>query len=737
MGSEDQFRAGLTRRVWRRRHGAAFGVGVVLLGLTAVVFWRMMAWADKSAEARFAEHALRMRDHFVSQMRSHEAVLRAARAFVESSEHVSREEWAHFTRVNRIGELHPELLGLSYVERVLPEGLDAFVERARADGAPDFAVRSHPDADRGDGPHYVVLFHEPESVNRSAWGLDVTTLGVNRAAFDDSAEADEVRATRGFHLYQLPDPEGLGIVMTLPVRTGGSGEVSGWIAAPIVVDNAFLSWAGIGWEGAWVRVAEVGNGERTLFESGPAGEHGEPISLAMAIGGRDWVFQCAPYGHRVLAGERGEAWVVLVAGALVSVLVSMLLWLAMRTGDRARRLAYRMTKTLAESEARQSLLAQRAQDASEAKTLFLANMSHELRTPLTAVLGYADRLAEEGGLGEGQAEAVRAIRRNGWHLLALVNDVLDLTGAETGLAAQRYETVHVASLVEDAVATARPAAQRKGLRVEGEVEGGAAVAAVLDATRVRQVLNNLMHNAVKFSESGSVRLVARRSGERLHLSVTDSGPGIEPSARGRIFEPFTQGDERHSRSQGGAGLGLAVSRRLARRMGGDVTVESEVGKGSVFTLWLPLVPGEAGGGVAEARAEASATPLHGRVLVAEDSEDSQRLLGWMLRRAGLRVESATDGAQAVRAVVNAGEAGEPFDLVLMDVQMPVVDGLEATRELRRRGFRGAIVALTAHAMPEDRRRCLAAGCDDYRSKPIEREELIRVVAEHLGAASAA
>jgi signal transduction histidine kinase/CheY-like chemotaxis protein len=364
----------------------------------------------------------------------------------------------------------------------------------------------------------------------------------------------------------------------------------------------------------------------------------------------------------------------------------------------------------------------RAEEASRAKTDFLANVSHEIRTPMTAVLGYTDLLLAGAGDDTEREVWAAAVRRNGAQLLDLIDGILDVSRLESDRLEVQRRSCKLRELVEPVAATARAEADEKGLAFGFEIADGCAQAIDTDPVRLRQILANLLRNAVKFTSAGSVELrvsPARDSGTRLVFEVADSGVGIPAKDLERIFAPFGQVDASHTRRFGGAGLGLAISRRLAKLLGGTLGVSSEPGRGSTFRLEIE----------APAVAPASADPptRRARVLLAEDGTDNQRLIRALLRpRADVAL--VENGAQALAQALAALDAGEPYDLVLMDMQMPVMDGYEATLRLRESGYTAPIVALTAHAMSGDRERCLAAGCDEYLTKPIDRARLLDCLA---------
>ncbi|MFI4896998.1 MAG: PAS domain-containing protein [Phycisphaerales bacterium JB059] len=392
--------------------------------------------------------------------------------------------------------------------------------------------------------------------------------------------------------------------------------------------------------------------------------------------------------------------------------------------------------------------------ASRAKSAFLANMSHELRTPLTAIIGFAEVLNDETTAPTGIAEAASIISTNAGHLLTLINDILDLSKVEADQVDLAPTRCRPERFLDDIASMLASVAQSKGVSFETTVQGPVPEYAMLDEVRVRQILVNLVGNAVKFTSAGTVRITlscAAKAPEapRLRFEVRDSGIGMTPETLDRIFQPFAQGEEITTRQFGGTGLGLTISRRLAEMMGGDIEVRSDHGVGSAFTLSVPLqeapaaTPGETTTDptpAARVNADAPAPDsLHGAaILLVEDGEDNRRLLSLFLTKAGAEVTYAENGREGVDQTLRAARSGRPFDLVLMDMQMPVLDGYDATREIRKAGYDRPVIALTAFATSEDRDRCMEAGCDDFLTKPISRTTLIERCGEWIrsGRASA-
>jgi len=393
-----------------------------------------------------------------------------------------------------------------------------------------------------------------------------------------------------------------------------------------------------------------------------------------------------------------------------------------------------------------------AEEANLAKSQFLANMSHEIRTPMAAVLGYADVLASEQTPPGERQEAATILRRNGEHLLAIINDILDVSRLEAGML--RIDPTDCAPLevLEEVRSLMAGRASQAGLDLVVERIYPLPRTIRTDPLRLRQILINLVGNAVKFTERGEVRvrvdsLRGPDDSVALRFIVADTGVGIDAEVLPALFSMFTQVDSSATRRFGGTGLGLAISQHLACLLGGRIAVCSEKGVGSVFTLVLEAGRIEADRMLTEdaapsseratapserpARSEAEASLAGARILLAEDGVDNQRLISHCLKKAGAEVVVVEHGRAAVERIDAAERAGEAFDVILMDMQMPEMDGYAATRSLREDGCDTPIIALTAHAMKGDREACLEAGCDDYATKPVRRDALVELVDAHI------
>jgi CheY-like chemotaxis protein len=367
---------------------------------------------------------------------------------------------------------------------------------------------------------------------------------------------------------------------------------------------------------------------------------------------------------------------------------------------------------------------------------------------MTAIMGYADLLYERGDIDLAPPERIDAIctiQKNSHHLLNIINDILDVSKIEAGKMTVELLPCNVRQLVAEVESLMRQRAEDKQLTFVVEYQGMIPERIQTDATRLKQILVNLVGNAIKFTGKGSVQLIVRfidGAAPRLEVDVVDSGIGIMPEQQCQLFKPFSQADNSTTRRFGGTGLGLSISRRLAEMLGGGLVIaDSRIGQGSTFRLSIATgdLTGVARISPAEktprhhekASPEALSSLAGSHLLLAEDGLDNQRLIRCLLERAGATVETVDNGRKACDRVLKSSPDDRAYDVILMDMQMPEMDGYEATTFLRSSGYGAPILALTAHSMADDRQKCIAAGCDDYVSKPIDRHLLFATIAKYL------
>jgi len=378
--------------------------------------------------------------------------------------------------------------------------------------------------------------------------------------------------------------------------------------------------------------------------------------------------------------------------------------------------------------------------ASIEKSAFLANMSHEIRTPMTAIVGYADLLTRPGKSDHDKDQWAQQVRLNADHLLGLVNNVLDLSKIESGELEADIGDCALNVLIAEVCALMRPTAEDKGLELELKIVGPVPLMIKTDDMRLRQTLINLISNAIKFTKTGGITVDLRSTANvgsgkmELTFEVSDSGIGIEEHQLRRVFEPFVQADSGATKKNG-TGLGLTISRNFARLLGGDLVVESNPGNGSKFTLRIECGELDDISCVAPCYFSLKAQPatdstreqtsMEGMVIhIAEDSESISLLLTYLLEEAGASIRKSTNGKQAVEEILSTVKTSQPADLILMDMQMPIMDGYTATEKLREAGLKTPIIAMTAFTFLDDQKKCLDCGCDAYISKPINPTSIV-------------
>jgi signal transduction histidine kinase/DNA-binding NarL/FixJ family response regulator len=667
-------------------------------------------------------------------MRSME-VLHAIASLYAARGEVTRGEFRDF--VADALSRQPELQALAWDPRVPGADRAAWEERARTEGFPGFhfTEQEHegvivPAAPRGE--YFPVYFLETLQRNQPAFGLDVAAEPRRRAALEQARDTGEPAATAPIRLAQETGSQrGFLVFQPLYRRPPTTLEerrslLTGFAVAVFRIgDLVDASLRSAGAKGITVTITDNAENDVIYQQSEDATAIDNDWSTDFEIAGRHWTLNFRP--TLTFEGVRfyWQSWSVLAVGLVITMLLAAYLWSYYR---RAAEIAHSHETLRGEVETRKQ-----AEDAAEAanraKSEFLANMSHEIRTPLNAVFGYSQILLRDVALHPFHRDALTTISNSSDHLLRLINEILDLSKIDAGRMELEAAEFDLAALVHDLTALFHQRCEEKqlGLRVEG-LEGVRFQPVRGDAGKLRQVLINLIGNAVKFTQRGRVILRLGREEDAWTFEVSDTGPGIPADAQRAIFEPFQQGP--NTRGSGGTGLGLTIARRQVELMGGQLEVRSEPGVGSNFFFTVTLPAGAPRTSVEPAyEVERLAPGSEVRALVVDDIRENREVLSTLLAAIGCEIILAENGRQALEAV----QVSHP-SIVFMDMRLPEIDGLEATRRIVRDHSAGGlkVVATSASALAHERELYLAAGCDDFLAKPFRTERLYGCLQHLLG-----
>ena len=744
----------------RDRRGVVVLSGVVLL-IGVILSILVAAWVR---ETNLAEGRLlfeRRTDRLTTEIHRRATIARyglnGARGLYLASDKVSREDFRAYVDSRDLPTEFPGAIGFGFIERIARSDVGAYEAAQRASGVTDFTV--HPVGTWD--PCFIVKYVEPMDTNRAALGLDAGAETRRRAAIEHAVYTDEPTMSARLELVQ-DESRLAGFLYLVPVYKKGSNpqtpeerweQLEGILYAPIVIERALSGIAQFSegmlkfniyddqLDGESNLLFDFDNHDTTI--TGLARQLGYgagqfQASRGLLVGSRVWILNITSSKRFDATVDLHSYWLIAIGGMVMSMLLASVVWAFGHSHIRALQLAVNMTRDLAEAK-------DLADAANQSKSEFLANMSHEIRTPLTAILGYAGILRDEGDIEKAppkRVEAVNTILSGGEHLLQIINDILDLSKIEAGKVTIETIDTPIYQILVDIEGLMRPRAIGKGVKLSTEFKTPIPEEIIGDPTRIRQVLMNLVGNAVKFTDRGAVRVLVaaeERFGRQvLVVDIEDSGPGMTAEQIELLFRPFSQADGSVTRKHGGTGLGLTISHRLARNMGGDVVLtRSAPGRGSSFAFVIPLVQSRDAKLVetfvptdritsfdSDDYAEVP-TRIPARILVAEDNPVNQKLIKFHLAKIGAEVTLAENGRVAMEKFLAAVQSDTPFHLLLTDMQMPEVDGYTLARMLRDRGESIPIIAITAHAMAEDRQKCIDAGCNDYVTKPIDRATLLK------------
>ena len=753
-----------------RRYIVVSFVIVVCACITALIYNSNIDSAYEKHISESKKHSAIKHQQLVEHFKGYEEALVFARGFIQASDYVGRNEWRRFVDSAKLDEKYPGVQGFAYVQRVKPTDMKDFVKELRDQGVDSFNLTTHEGYYRTDedAPHYIIKYDEPEERNQGIVGLDVSAKPANKEVYDRATDRNSAQISSPILLKQQEGTNSkVGLVIAIPHYKNGLPldtvsqrrfAVRGWVVISLDMNRFVQSVVTNESSYDTVQMSTkdwLGN-DAVLFNSNDINpaypcnkcnttHQGVESVFSSTFGGRAFntKITASPLdqntSHRIenLHADLSSAKNTLLLCIELTLLLAAITLFISHGRSRAITLARNVMDSLRASEHELRQFAYNAQQANKAKSEFLANMSHEIRTPMTAILGYADVLAEMTDQHDDPNRMKRAVNRilsAGDHMLSVINEVLDLSKIESGKLEIRPAPSRIGEILAETRNTMKDRANKANLALNVKFLNPVPATVVIDSYRIRQVLLNLVGNAIKFTNHGTVTIAVRTTKKHIHFEVHDTGVGVEQDRLETLFAPYEQNDSTTPAAHQGTGLGLSISRQLAEMMGGSLTATSTVGLGSVFTCSLPLIIPQ--GATDELTTElpcattmysrdqnSPTNALSGKILVAEDGPDNQKLLEHFLTKAGLDVTIVENGLLALEAI----NEGNRFDLIVMDMQMPIVDGYQATRTLRNNGHTLPILALTANAMSDDRQKCLQAGCDEYETKPIHKARLLRTV----------
>lgn len=654
------------------------------------------------------------------QLLSQRSALEALAAFFEGSIRVERPEFEIFT--SRLFPSHPSIKAYQWVPRVLRKDRNAFEAEVSREFGREYRIR-----DYGTGPmkpspekaeYYPIRYIMPEEPNGKVWGLDIGFTPDRQACVDRAIATKVFTVCAPKRLLQYPSTDWTALAYMPVFKPYLKGVVVALIPLQHLIRKALVETLprefSIGLE------FKSDTGWISMISPEPPGAAVTLQEYEDLVGGTRFRLKIGAPSRMVGDTLSNLDSLLLTLGIATSMLLAYFLFHARKSSLPLE------IKVLDRTRELQRVVIQ-AEEASQAKSRFLAQMSHEIRTPLNGVLGMSDALLRSD-ISKASRESVDLIRTSGLNLLTILNDILDLSKIESGKMELDRKPFQMGRLVSESIALMKYNTDSHGVSLELNTEESIPEWVTGDPLRVRQVLMNLLNNALKFTSRGSVTVTVEFSlPDRFLIRVRDSGIGISPEKMARIFQPFEQGDGSTTRKFGGTGLGLVISLQLARLMGGDIQAQSQEGLGSEFTMTLRLPPASAPAGPEKS----SAVRLRrgGRLLLAEDNMVNVRVAKALLEDVFEHIDVAANGKEALALLEKA-----KYDIVLMDIRMPEMDGLQATLEIRKNKEWTAlpIIALSANVFSSDKQTCLAAGMQDFLEKPLTMAALNRVLAPYLG-----
>ena len=759
---------------WRSSVAA---IAILLVGatLTIVAVRSSMQDVRQQAQTRFEYLNEKLATEIPRRVEQSLHGLLGARGVYAAHNAMQRHEFGAYVASRDLAKDSPGAISIGFMVHVQPDELDTFIEAERKNPASGFSI--HGPAAVGSGRLeepglYLVKHVFPADPKEKKWSYEAGSELVRWNAAEKAVLSGQPTMSGKIYFFQEEAEKSArqaGFQYLVPVYRNGTNPITpeerrealvGLVYTPIILKNALEDISGVVdnqlefsiFEGSepslrsqlagppWSRYATATDHQTREV---PSDKHLFDTRTQIKIGGRNWLILTNSTSQFNAGIDHSTPYFIGFSGTLLTLFAAAVTWTLGLSRRRAMNLALGMTADLSAAKAA-------AEAAIRDKCIFLANMSHEIRTPLTSIIGFTEMLMEEGNnaLPPSQRQiAIRTVRNASSHLLNVVNDVVDLSTIDADKMTIEHVDTPLVGILHEVESLLRPLASGKGLFLKVVLATPVPVRIKSDPARLRQILMSLAGNAVKSTDFGgitiAVRIEHRAEGQRLIIDLTDTGEGISASQTQVLFDPFGKPDPYATRYYGNTGLDMSLCCRFATLMGGAVTLaHTALGRGSCFRVDLPLEP--IGGTPmithflaveysAPFGATHAPTSLNGRILVAEDGPDNQRLIAFHLKKAGATVDVAENGRIALDLINKAAATGSPYSLLVTDMQMPELDGYELARTLRMMGSTLPIVALTAHALSDDRAKCIDAGCDDFATKPIDKHALISTCAMWIAA----